>query len=114
MSSNLKKIGKKQKQAQQIAGLLNTLTPGIQQMQERVQQITDLEPHLLKLQAEWDEVLRGIRHDIASLQVRVEQVRSVILVLMHEVKDPASMTLEEYLALADELDEKYERAGRDE
>lgn len=106
MSSLTKKMGKKQ-QAQQLVGLLGALAPNLQQVQGQMQQMVDLAPELQKAQDEWAQQLTGLRRSLSQIEARVEQTRSVLLVLIYEQLGKPGQSMEAFLERAAKLEAEY-------
>lgn len=109
MSNLARKIarqGKKQ-QAAQMIGLLNALAPGLHEVEGQLKKVADAGPSIQQAYAEWENVLGEVRSDVQALRDRIEQTRTVLLVLIHEMAQNTSVPMEAFLERAKQLDEQY-------
>jgi len=114
LARKLNKASKKQAQASQLAGLLSQLTPGLQALQGKVAELSEISPGIENVQEEWEQVIYNLRAEMAEIKARVDQNRSVLLVLIHEMAGQTNLSMEAFLERAKQLDEDYARVVKTE
>ena len=111
MSSSIqRKIARRPGQkgnAAQIMGLLNTLAPGLQEMEGQLREVANMAPSLQRAQSEWEDLVRELRNEIADLREEQRKTKALLLRLIHSGLEGIvrpGMSLAEFLRWVERLE----------